>query len=109
MTKPLREHAELAFADLLANDEVQFIDDGGDLHIAADNWTLVLEGDPVTGTLVALEDEDGAPEIALGTAISEPAAAAMRDLDESMQGELTAILGKSPDPLAQKLSEMLRS
>lgn len=102
-----RELAELAFRDLIASEEVDFISDLGDLHIAGDDWTLVLEGDPVSDVLIALEDEDDDPLDSLRDAISEDAFAAMRDLDAQMQGELTSILGQSPDLLARTLADVL--
>ena len=102
-----RELAELAFGALIATDEVEFISDEGDLHIAGDDWTLVLEGDPVTDILIALEDEDGEPETALRKAISEGAFAAMRDLNAQLEGELVSLLIASPDILASTLAELL--
>ncbi len=101
------ELAELAFRNLIASEEVQFIKDEGDLHIAGDEWTLVLEGDPVTDVLIALDDESGPPEEALRSAISEAAFASMRDLDGQLGGELTSILVNSPDLMARTLAELL--
>lgn len=102
-----RELAELAFAALLTSEEVELISEDGDLHIVGDDWTLVLEGDPVTDALIALEDEDGSPEKNLREAISEEAFANLRDLDAQMQGELISILGSSPDQLARTLADIL--
>lgn len=101
------ELAELAFRNLISSGEVEFISDNGDLHIAGDDWTLVLEGDPVTDALIALEDEGGDPEAALKKAISDAAFTAMRDLNGQLEGELIAILGNSPDLLARTLATML--
>lgn len=103
-----RELAELAFAPLLASEEVEFISDEGDLHIAADDWTLVLEGDPVSDVMIALEEEDGSPEAMLQEAISEEAFAAMRDLDSQLQGALISHLTNSPDLLARTLGDLLQ-
>lgn len=109
MTDRSWELAELAFGALIANEEVQLITDEGDLHIAGDDWTLVLEGDPVTGVLIALDDEDGSPEIALREAMSEEAFEAMRDLNGRMAGRLTSLLVASPDALAHALAGLLDS
>lgn len=102
-----RELAELAFHDLIASEEVDFISDEGDLHIAGDDWTLVLKGDPVTDILIALEDEEGAPEEVLREAISDEAFVSMRDLNGQLEGELVSILLNSPDILARTLAEIL--
>lgn len=101
------EFAELAFSNLIASEEVQLIKEEGDLHIAGDDWTLVLEGDPVTDVLVALDDEDGPPEQALQNAISEAAFSSLRDLNGQMEGELVSLLIASPDLLARTLAELL--
>lgn len=101
------ELAELAFRTLIASDEVQLIKEEGDVHIAGDDWTLVLEGDPVTDVLVALEDEDGPPEDALRSAIGDAAFTSMRDLNDQLDGELVSILLASPDILARTLAAML--
>lgn len=102
-----RELVELAFGTLIASEEVQLISDEGDLHIAGDDWTLVLEGDPVTDVLVALEDEDGDPETVLREVISEEAFAALRELNGQLGGELVSLLIASPDILASTLAELL--
>lgn len=107
MAERLSELAELAFRNLIASDDVQLIHDDGELHIAGDDWTLVLSGDPVSDVLIALESEDGTPETALRGAINDAALAAMRDLNAQMQGELVPLLANSPDPLARTLSEVL--
>lgn len=107
MTNRPGEMAELAFRSLIASEEVELISDEGDLHIAGHDWTLVLEGDPVTDVLVALDDESESPEQSLRNAISEEEFAAMRDLDAQMGGELISLLVASPDQLAHTLAELL--
>lgn len=102
-----RELAELAFLSLIASEDVELISEEGDLHIAGDDWTLVLEGDPVSDVLIALDDETGPPETALREAISEEAFAAMRDLDAQLEGELVSLLIASPDVVASTLAELL--
>lgn len=104
-----RELTELAFRDLIASGEVELISDEGDLHIAGDDWTLVLDGDPVTDVLIALDDESGPPEQALRNTIGDTAIAAMRDLNDQLNGELNSILLNSPDLLARTLAEMLEA
>lgn len=109
MPESRNERAELAFGPLIEIDEVEFILDQGDLHIAADDWTLVLEGDPVTNVIIAIDDEDGSPEHALREAISEDAFAAMRAMDAQMDGVLIAILNASPDTQATTLAALLQN
>ena len=103
------ELAALAFRDLVARDEVEFISEDGDLHIVADDWTLVLEGDPISDVLIALEDEEGSPESALREAISEEALIALSDLNAQLEGDLISLLLASPDILATALAELLES
>lgn len=107
MAERLNTLAEIAFEDLIVNDQVQLIEEGDDLHIAGDDWTLVLEGEPLASALIALEDEDGSPAEVLRETISDAAFASMRELDERLDGEIVATLMESPDLLAQTLSEML--
>lgn len=107
MAERPRELAELAFQDLITSEEVELISEAGDLHIAGDEWTLVLEGDPVADVLIALDSEDGSPEGLLQEAISDEAFAAMRDLDAQMDGDLTALMSQAPDAFARALADLL--
>lgn len=107
MPDRLRQLAEVSFQNLISNDEVQLISEADELHIAADEWTLVITGDPVTDALIVLENEDGTPESMLRAVINEHAFAAMRDLDEQLEGGLTSSLAHSPDEVAQALAQVL--
>lgn len=107
MPEQIRAAVEQVFQSLIASEVVQMIDEDGELHIAADDWTLVLEGDPLSGVMIALDDENGSPKALLRGAISDDALAAMRDLNANLDGKLAAILDNSPDSLAKALSGLL--
>lgn len=109
MSNRIEELVEGAFRDLLASGDVELIQDAGELHIAGDEWTLVLEGDPVATVIIALDDETGTPETALTEAISPEALAAMRDLNVSLEGAIISLLTASPDRFANTLAYLLRS
>jgi nucleotide-binding universal stress UspA family protein len=109
MPERLRELAELAFQTLITSEEVDLITEDGDLHIVSDDWTLVLEGDPGTDAIIALEDEDGAADVILRGAISDEEFAALRNLDAQLEGELITRLLSPPDVTARTLAELLTS
>ena len=103
----MRELIDSVLAELIRSDEIEIISEGDETHIAGDLWTLVLEGDPLSSAMIALDDENGAPAGLLREAMSEDAFAAIRDLDQQIGGSLISLLQKSRDPLAQSLAEIL--
>lgn len=109
MSSQIRTQANTAFSSMIATVDVGLIDVDDELHIAGEEWTLVLAGDPVTSALVALDDEDGDPVEALQAVMTGTVFAAMRDLDQAMDGGLISNLQASPDRLAQALAELLKS
>jgi len=105
----MHELIETAFGDLMSSEEIEIFQEDGETHIAADDWTLVLEGDPLSGALIALDDESGLPAQVLPAVIDEPALAAMRDLDAQVDGALSSLLARSPDSFAVELARLIKN
>lgn len=108
MPDSLNDAIEKAFTALLANGEIDLFDEDDEIHIASDEWTVVLEGDPVADVMVALESEEGDAEELLRNAIREPALRALRELDSMLDGTLIEAMADSVDPLAQSLADVLK-
>lgn len=108
MPEITRTALETAFHPMTNGGEVDLITIDKDLHIAGDVWTLVLEGDPVSSVLVALDDEDGEPNSVLQAALGEKGLSAFRDLDAHSEGHLSTLLAESPDPVANALAALLK-
>lgn len=103
----LRTVVETAFAQLITDLEVELGVAEGELQIVADDWTLVLDGDPITGVLIAVDDEDQAPNIILDDVLMDDHLAAMRTMNAELDGAVAAALAASPDPLAKELASRL--
>lgn len=99
----LKAEIERAFARLIADDLVELGEDGNELHIIGDEWTLVLDG---TTAMLAVDDDEGDPETVL-EAIDDDELAALRDLDAALEGALDSALVASPDPLTKALARIL--
>ncbi|CAA9547366.1 MAG: hypothetical protein AVDCRST_MAG33-584 [uncultured Thermomicrobiales bacterium] len=108
-----------AFAGLTASDDVEILpaegDDGTDIAVAGDVWTLYLSGWPGPATaFVAVEDEpdeDADPDAvaaAWRSAVPESALAAMTIAELDLEGGLTAALLASGDPLSTSLAAAIR-
>ena len=65
-----REAIEAIFAGLIGRGEIDVApaEEGSGLEIRADQWTLAIEGDPVTVAFLAVDDEPGDPA-SLGQAL----------------------------------------
>lgn len=99
--------AESAFEALVNSEDVDVVDEDGECQVIADDWTLVLAGDPVSSVLIALDDESGEPEAALRAAIAPVQLGALRELDAQMHGDVSRLLGESPDELARALAALI--
>lgn len=109
MPTSLHDSASMAFADLLQRQEMNLVDEADELHIIADEWTLVIQGDPPTSVLIALDDESGEPAEMLAAALTQDGQSALRALDSANSGQISMLLAASPDPLAQALATLLQS
>lgn len=99
----LRAEIERAFTQLIAEDHVEIGEDGSELHIIADEWTLMLDG---AAAMLAVDDDEGDPETVM-EAIHEDELAALRDLDRALDGALDRWLVASPDTLTRALARIL--
>ncbi|MCA9834325.1 MAG: hypothetical protein KC435_10280 [Thermomicrobiales bacterium] len=106
MSESLREIVEHVFAEQIAADDIELGSDAGELHIIGDEWTLVLSGDPLVSSMLAVDDEEGDLETVIEV-IDEEALAALRDLDAALSGALDAALVASPDALTRGLARIL--
>lgn len=103
-----------AFAAALKSGEVDLSEDvtAGEVDIFADDWTLHLEGWPLTTAWFALDDDVVSPveqRAALSAALSRGGLAALRDADARLAGALTDALASSDDSLSATLAAMLRA
>lgn len=102
-----------AFAAALKSGEVDIADDAAadEVDVFADDWTLHLEGWPLTTAWFALDDDPVSPaeqRAALAAALSRGGLAALRDADARLDGALTATLAESGDTLSMTLAATLR-
>jgi hypothetical protein len=107
-----RETIETIFADLIGRGEIDVApaEEGDGLEIQADQWTLAIEGDPVTVAFLAVDDEPGDPadlDQALEGALEPDDLAALRELDRRWEGALRMALQESHDLLSMQLATLL--
>lgn len=107
-----RETIETIFGDLIGRGEIDVApaEEGSGLEIQADQWTLALEGEPVTVAFLAVDDEPGDPvdmTQALEAAMEPDDLAALRELDRRWEGALRIALQESGDLLSMELATLL--
>jgi hypothetical protein len=107
-----REVIEEIFADLIGRGEIDVAPaaEGDGLEIQADQWTLVIEGDPAKVAFLAVDDEPGDPadlDQALKGAVEPDDLAALRELDRRWEGSLRIALQESGDMLSMQLATLL--
>ena len=112
MSDEQRGTIEDVFADLIGRGEVDVApaEEGDGLEIQADQWTLALEGTPLSVAFLAVDDEPGDPadlEHALTAAIEPGDLTALRDLDHRWEGALRIALQQSGDMLSMQLATLL--
>jgi hypothetical protein len=103
-----------ALNDVLGADGVDVLPDpsGAFVDIAADGWTLHVEGTPVTVAWLAIDDEPDDPgEIAAARrkAMSTRIDRALADAGKQLNGSLVAALRASRDPLSMDLAVAVSS
>ena len=97
-----------ALKKVLGEDGFDVLPDGTErfVDIAADEWTLRVEGNPVSVAWLSIEDEpEQESELAAARRAIMPAAVdnALTLADERLGGTLTAALAASHDPLSLDL------
>jgi hypothetical protein len=111
MSDEQRATIEDVFAALIGRGEVDVApaEEGSGLEIQADQWTLAIEGDPLTVAFLAVDDEPGDPaDLDQALAAIEPDdLAALRELDHRWEGALRIALQQSGDMLSMQLATLL--
>ena len=98
-----------AFAPQLESGEVDIVASGGgtDVDIQSDDWTLHLEGWPVTLAFIALDEEPATPDqrkVALDAALDSQHMAALRTANLVLDRTLVTALLASGDELSAVLA-----
>jgi len=109
---PLAETLHLAFAVLIgAGDvDVNTLPDAEETEVQADDWTLHLEGWPLTTAWIAIDQEPVSPKeqlTALEGMLDQQDRAAMRGADRRLGGALLTCLRESGDDLSVMLAGLL--
>jgi hypothetical protein len=109
----LEEIVREAMAELIEQGDVDLVrsEDGLELDLFGDEWTVHLEGWPDNPAAFAAIDDEPDDPAALPAAragiIDAPIHAALRDLDRMLDGALQAALTASGDPLSIDLAAAL--
>lgn len=114
---PLVSALQEAFGALVEDELVDIVpledDDTQDaVEVQADDWTLFVEGWPLTNAWIALEEDVTSPEAlrtALESALSQRELEALESLDTALSGDLVAALTNSGDELSIALAAMLEA
>lgn len=110
---PLAVILRTAFAAQLESGEVDlliFRDHVSAFEIQADEWTLRLEGWPVTTGFIALDEEPPSlqeRQSALDAAIDDQHLAGLRDANELLDNAIVAALEDSGDELSAILARLI--
>ncbi len=112
MTDDQRATVEAIFAELIGRGEIDVApaEEGTGFEIQSDQWTLAIDGDPMTVAFLAVDDEPGdAADLpqALTAAIEPDDLAALRALDRRWEGALRIALQQSGDLLSMQLATLL--
>ncbi len=111
----LEEIVREAMADLSEQGDVDIVrsDDGLEIDVFGDEWTVHLAGWPENPTaFAALDDEPDDPAVipaARAGIIDAPIHGALRDLDQMLDGALRSALTASGDPLSIDLAAALEA
>ncbi len=112
MSDGQRATIEDIFAELIGRGEIDVVpaEEGSGLEIQADQWTLAIDGHPMTVAFLAVDDEPGDPadlDQALEGALEPDDLAALRQLDGRWEGRLRIALQQSGDMLSMQLATLL--
>ena len=112
---PLLAALQEAFGPLVHDESVDIVPVEEDAEqdaceVQADNWTLFVEGWPLTTAWIAIDDDVASPEeyrTALESALDERDLKAMQALDQALSGGFAANLAESTDGLSMALAAMI--
>jgi hypothetical protein len=110
---PLAVILRTAFAPQLDAGEVDLVaerDGVSAFEIQADEWTLRLEGWPVSSGFIALDDEPGSPrerQAALDAALDDQHLAGLRHANQILDDAIVAALEDSGDELSALLAQLI--
>lgn len=109
---PLIGALRLAFNRLIAAGEVDLntLPETGETEVQADNWTLHLEGWPVTTAWIAIDQDPESPKeqmAALAKTFDHRTRTALHDADRRLDGVLLRCLRQSGDGLSMRLADLL--
>lgn len=110
---PLAVILRTAFAPQLESGEVDLVvyrEDGSACEVQADEWTLRLEGWPVTGGFIALDEEPVSLKerhAALDAAIDDQHLASLRQANGLLDNAIVAALEDSGDQLSALLAQLI--
>lgn len=102
-----------ALADLIDSGDIDVVlsDDGQEIDVFGDEWTVHLEGWPSSpSAFAAIDDEPDDPAdipAARAGIFDGPVHAALQDLDRRLDGTLRTALVASGDPLSMDLATAL--
>jgi hypothetical protein len=114
---PLVGALQEAFGSLVADGAVDIVMIEEDAEqdaceVQSDDWTLFIEGWPVSQAWIALDADPASPEelrSTLESALSEEDIAALTELDEALAGDVTRALAESGDELSVALAAMIEA
>lgn len=111
---PLVAALQDAFTTLVDDESVDIVPtdntDEDAVEVQADDWTLFVEGWPVTTAWIALDEDVVSPEAlrtALESALGQRELEAMESLDTALSGDLASALTSSGDELSIALAALL--
>lgn len=114
---PLVSALQEAFSSLVADGEVDIVVVEEDAEqdaceVQADDWTLHIEGWPVSSAWIALDLDVTSPEdfrSTLESVLSEEDIEALSALDEALAGDVARALAESGDDLSIALSALVEA
>lgn len=114
---PLVGALQDAFGGLVAENVVDIVTIEEDAEqdaceVQADDWTLFIEGWPVSQAWIALDTDVASPEeyrTTLESVFQEDAIAALTHLNESLAGDIVRALTESGDELSIALASMIEA
>lgn len=109
---PVPQLASAAFADLIEQGAIDIVEGErqDDVEIQANQWTVAMQGWPLTSAFLAVDDEptsDDEMGNAITTIVGPGDLAALRTINRQLDGQLGHALRQSMDPLSVRLAAVL--